>query len=86
MTYAGTRAILDADSHVMELAGFLDEYIDPGLRDQLRRDGVEALRPVLDHAVHQADAATRRPDEDRRGGGASPARQGLERLGPVRRE
>ena len=29
MTYAGSRAILDADSHVMELGGFLDEFFDP---------------------------------------------------------
>ena len=29
MTYAGTRTILDADSHVMELADFLDEFIEP---------------------------------------------------------
>ena len=56
MTYAGTRAILDADSHVMELASFLDEFIDPDLRGRLRRDGVEALKPVLDHAVSEADA------------------------------
>ena len=29
MTYAGERVILDADSHVMELADFLDGHIDP---------------------------------------------------------
>lgn len=32
MTYAGERVILDADSHVMELADFLDGHIDPGPR------------------------------------------------------
>ena len=37
MTYAGGRAILDADSHVMELADFLDDFIDPYRRDRLRR-------------------------------------------------
>jgi len=63
MTYAGSRAILDADSHVMELGGFLDEFLDPALRGRLRRDGIEALEPVLDRAVSQADA--RRADPAR---------------------
>ncbi len=63
MTYAGTREILDADSHVMELAGFLDGFIDPDLRGQLRREGIEALEPVLDQAVSQAEA--RRADPAR---------------------
>src|SRR5216110_3106765 len=51
MTYAGTRTILDADSHVMELADFLDEFIEPDYRERLRRRGMEALAPVLDRAV-----------------------------------
>ena len=53
-TYAGKRAILDADSHVMELADFLDEFIDPDARDRLRRQGLEGLRPVLEDAQHKA--------------------------------
>src|SRR5215213_2808106 len=60
MTYAGDRTILDADSHVMELADFLDEHIEPQARDRLRRQGMEALRPVLDTAV--ARAGERRSD------------------------
>jgi predicted TIM-barrel fold metal-dependent hydrolase len=56
MTYAGSREILDADSHVMELAGFLDEFIDPALRQRLRREGIEALGSVLDDAVTRSDA------------------------------
>ena len=60
MTYAGDRAILDADSHVMELADFLDDFIDPSQRDQLRRGGMEALKPVLDDAV--AKSESRRSD------------------------
>ena len=55
MTYAGQRTILDADSHVMELAGFLDDFIDPSQRDQLRRDGMDALKPVLDGAMARAE-------------------------------
>jgi uncharacterized protein len=54
MTYAGERAILDADSHVMELADFLDDYIDPDSRDRLRRQAMEGLRPVLEDAQYKA--------------------------------
>jgi len=56
MTYAGQRTILDADSHVMELADFLDDYIEPEQRDRLRRQGMEALKPVLDTATERAQA------------------------------
>ena len=60
MTYAGPRTILDADSHVMELAEFLDEFIDDDQRDRLKRTGMDRLRPVLDRAV--AKAGGRRTD------------------------
>jgi predicted TIM-barrel fold metal-dependent hydrolase len=56
MTYAGQRMILDADSHVMELADFLDDFIDPTQRDRLRRRGMEALAPVLEDALASAEA------------------------------
>ncbi|HEX2849148.1 MAG TPA: amidohydrolase family protein [Acidimicrobiales bacterium] len=62
-TYAGGRRILDADSHVMELADFLDDHIDPAFRDRLRRRGMEALQPVLDGAVRRAEE--RRADEEK---------------------
>jgi predicted TIM-barrel fold metal-dependent hydrolase len=55
MTYAGDRVILDADSHVMELADFLDDFLEPDTRDRLRRRGLDALRPVLDQAVARAE-------------------------------
>ena len=55
MTYAGQRTILDADSHVMELGDFLDDFIDPAQRDRLRREGTEALQGVLDGAVARAE-------------------------------
>ncbi|HET6949364.1 MAG TPA: amidohydrolase family protein [Acidimicrobiales bacterium] len=60
MTYAGERTILDADSHVMELADFLDEFIDPEYRDRLRRKGMDALTPVLEQAM--GNAGERRVD------------------------
>jgi len=56
MTYAGQRKILDADSHVMELGDFLDEFIDPEQRGRLHRNGIEVLRPTLDSAVARAEA------------------------------
>lgn len=56
MTYAGDRAILDADSHVMELADFLTEFIDPDQAERLRRGGIDALAQVLEGAAAKADA------------------------------
>jgi hypothetical protein len=32
MSYAGTRRIHDADSHIMERAEWLAEHADPGVR------------------------------------------------------
>jgi predicted TIM-barrel fold metal-dependent hydrolase len=61
MTYAGERAILDADSHVMELADFLDEFIDPPERARLRRRGMEALAPRLEDAARKAEQRGRDP-------------------------
>ncbi|MGI8491172.1 MAG: amidohydrolase family protein [Acidimicrobiales bacterium] len=36
MTYATDRTYFDADSHIMELHGWLASYADPGVREQLR--------------------------------------------------
>ena len=47
--------MLDADSHVMELADFLDAYIDESQASRLRRGGMDALKPVLDKAVARAN-------------------------------
>lgn len=54
MTYAGERTILDADSHVMELPDFLDEFMEPSQRELLRRGVWDALQPVIDDAVTKA--------------------------------
>ena len=35
MPYAEGRTFFDADSHVMELPGFLRDHADPGVREQL---------------------------------------------------
>jgi predicted TIM-barrel fold metal-dependent hydrolase len=54
MTYAGGQAILDADSHVMELDDFLDDFIAPEAKDRLRR--ADVLRPVLNEAQKRAQS------------------------------
>lgn len=56
MRYAGQRTILDADSHVMELADFLDDYLSESDRQLLNRGMFEALRPRLDAATQNARA------------------------------
>ncbi|HWB65649.1 MAG TPA: amidohydrolase family protein [Mycobacteriales bacterium] len=62
-TYAATRCIYDADSHLMELPGWLEEFADPGDR--------ELLRPLsLGKAGALADQAIRRAEE-RKGDGAA---------------
>jgi predicted TIM-barrel fold metal-dependent hydrolase len=37
VTYAGTRRIVDADSHLMETPDFLVEHADPAMRDRIQR-------------------------------------------------
>ena len=56
MTYAGQRTILDADSHVMELPGFLDDFIEPAQRGRLNRDGLRGRTAMIDNAVAEARA------------------------------
>jgi uncharacterized protein len=58
MTYAGQRTILDADSHVMELPGFLDDFIEPEQRNRLNRDGLRGRTAIIDDAVAKARART----------------------------
>jgi predicted TIM-barrel fold metal-dependent hydrolase len=60
MSYAGERTIFDADSHVMELADFLDDFVDDDFRGRLRRTTMDALKTRLDAAV--ANAEQRRTD------------------------
>lgn len=55
MTYAGARPTLDADSHLMELPGFLDPFIEDPMRDRLRGRSMSRLAPVLEAATAAAD-------------------------------
>ena len=86
MTYAEGRVMLDADSHVMEFADFLDEFIDPaqtrpaaphahgGAAARARRRGRPGRRPAL------------RSGQGGRGRGAAAGRQGLVGHGRLRPE
>jgi len=62
MTYAGDRTILDADSHVLELADFLDDFLDASERDLLRRERLRGFAPILDDAIARAEARRTTPD------------------------
>jgi len=62
MTYAGGRTILDADSHVMELPGFLDDFMDASHQGAIRHAGMDPFRPLIDEATSRAEQ--RRRDTD----------------------
>src|SRR3954454_21553210 len=62
--YAAGRRILDADSHLMGLPGFLDPFIEADMRDRLRGRDMARLTGVLDDATHNAER--RRSDDDAR--------------------
>jgi predicted TIM-barrel fold metal-dependent hydrolase len=63
MSYSGGRRILDADSHLMELPGFLDEHIEAGMLERLQGRSMERLRPVLDTARARAEQRARDPEQ-----------------------
>ena len=71
-TYVRGRSVLDADSHVVELADFLDDFVDPAFKDLLRDvTRVIASRRCCTDAVTKAssadvsDAAAAKLAEDR---------------------
>lgn len=57
MTYVGERLVFDADSHVMELPGWLEEYADAATREKLRPLHLGGAGALADKAI--ADAAER---------------------------
>jgi hypothetical protein len=61
MPYAEGRTYFDADSHVMELPGWLEEYADPAIRDRIRPLHLGGAGKLADKAI--ADAEQRRGDE-----------------------
>jgi len=58
--YAGPTTVLDADSHVMELPGWLEAYADPGIRERIRPLHLGGAGALADKAV--ADAERRAGD------------------------
>ncbi len=56
MSYADGRAILDADSHLMELPGFLEPFMQPDMVERLRGRTMSMLKPVLDRATQASEA------------------------------
>jgi uncharacterized protein len=54
MTYAGDRVVFDADSHVMELPGWLEEFADAETRDRLRPLALGKAGALAQHAVDEA--------------------------------
>src|SRR5688572_2630986 len=60
-SYAGTRAIHDADAHLFETDGFYEAYADPDMRDRLAaldtgsrgRDLAASIERL--HATHHTD-------------------------------
>ena len=61
MSYADGRPILDADSHLMELPGFLDPFIEHDMLDRLKGREMERLSAVLDDATARAEGRRRDP-------------------------
>lgn len=60
MTYVGDRLVFDADSHVMELPGWLEDHADAATRAVLRPLALGAAGALAERAV--ADAAQRHAD------------------------
>ncbi len=59
MTYAGDRVVFDADSHVMELPGWLEGFADAETRQRLRPLALGKAGALATQAVAEAaDRAT----------------------------
>ena len=56
MTYAGDRLVFDADSHVMELPGWLEEFADGSTADTLRPLALGGAGALAERAVEEAAA------------------------------
>jgi uncharacterized protein len=67
LTYAGGRTILDADSHVMELPDFLDDFIEESYRARLRRDRFSQFQPLIEKARLRAEERSASPNADASG-------------------
>ncbi len=66
MPYASGRRFYDADSHLMELSGWLASYADPGLRERIRPLQLGGAGALADRAVADAEARRGDPEAARR--------------------
>jgi predicted TIM-barrel fold metal-dependent hydrolase len=64
MTYTGGRPTLDADSHIMELPGFLDPFIESSMLEKLHERSGRLPASMFDKA--KANVQARRDDAGRR--------------------
>lgn len=55
MTYVDDRLVYDADSHLMELPGWLTEYADPGVRSEIRELELGGAGALAAEAVDRAE-------------------------------
>ena len=83
MPYVEGQTIHDADSHVMELPGTINRYIDPKFRDALRR--ADRAQGVLPEWFAKIQAHAGRPGVPRRRRGQPPAAQELPGAGRLPR-
>lgn len=56
MPYAEGRTFFDADSHIMELPGFLSDFVDPALRDRIPKLSVSSGGPMAERMVTYVQA------------------------------
>ncbi len=86
MSYAANRIIHDADSHLMELADCLDDFIDPKFR--ARYDALPKLKAWPRDGKWMRDARAKQDDPGFRTGAAENIllRRNYEALGAFRRE
>jgi len=56
MTYVGDRLVFDADSHVMELPGWLEQFADHSTAEALRPLALGGAGALADRAVEEAAA------------------------------
>jgi len=65
MTYASGRTYYDADSHLMELSGWLVEYADPGIRERIRPLALGGAGKLAGKAVSEAERRRGDPEAAR---------------------
>jgi predicted TIM-barrel fold metal-dependent hydrolase len=63
MVYATGRRYLDADSHLMELPGWLDRYADPGIRERIRPLELGGAGALAEDAIARAQARATGADD-----------------------